>query len=171
MAQLSKTFQLYINALDNYDEERLLAKPSEKGWSIGQVYMHIISETNFYLSQIRLCSSNNDNSSEQASDIAMAMLKANALPDELIEGPPSNALVGQPHNKAQLAELLQALNEEITANRILLEKTSFKGKTKHPGLNYFDAKQWYQFAEMHLRHHLRQKERIDAFLNSISFGE
>ena len=27
------------------------------------------------------------------------------------------------------------------------------GKTKHPGLNYFTAKEWLQFAEMHLRHH------------------
>jgi hypothetical protein len=37
------------------------------------------------------------------------------------------------------------------------------GKTKHPGSNYFTAKEWLQFAEIHLRHHLKQKKRIDDF--------
>ena len=39
-----------------------------------------------------------------------------------------------------------------------------KGKTKHPGLNYFNANEWLQFAEMHLRHHLKQEKRIEEFL-------
>lgn len=47
---------------------------------------------------------------------------------------------------------------------MLISKSPFKGKTKHPGLDYFSAIEWLQFAEMHLRHHLRQKKRIDHFL-------
>jgi len=43
-------------------------------------------------------------------------------------------------------------------------KSSFHGKSKHPGLGFFSASEWFQFAEMHLRHHLKQKERIDRFL-------
>ena len=38
------------------------------------------------------------------------------------------------------------------------------GKTRHPGLLYFNAVEWLQFAEMHLRHHFRQKKRIDEQL-------
>jgi hypothetical protein len=48
----------------------------------------------------------------------------------------------------------------------IISKTLFKGKTKHPGLNYFTAKEWLQFAGMHLRHHLKQKKRIDDFLKN-----
>ncbi|HEV9036934.1 MAG TPA: hypothetical protein VGQ51_09945 [Puia sp.] len=38
------------------------------------------------------------------------------------------------------------------------------GKTRHPGLHYFNSLEWLQFAEMHMRHHFRQKKRIDACL-------
>ena len=47
---------------------------------------------------------------------------------------------------------------------ILMTARKYKGKTKHPGLGYFSAEEWLQFAEMHFRHHLRQKKRIDEFL-------
>jgi hypothetical protein len=46
----------------------------------------------------------------------------------------------------------------------LISESQFNGKTKHPGLGYFSAKEWLQFANMHFRHHLRQKKRIDVFL-------
>jgi hypothetical protein len=38
------------------------------------------------------------------------------------------------------------------------------GKTRHPGLLYFSALEWLRFAEMHMRHHFRQKKRIDEAL-------
>jgi hypothetical protein len=41
------------------------------------------------------------------------------------------------------------------------------GKSRHPGLGYFNAGEWLRFIEMHMRHHLRQKERIDAFLKTV----
>ena len=46
-----------------------------------------------------------------------------------------------------------------------IENNKSRGKTKHPGFNYFNAIEWLQFAEMHLRHHLKQKERIEKNLN------
>jgi len=46
---------------------------------------------------------------------------------------------------------------------LLISKSNHKGKTKHPGLNYFSADEWFRFAEMHFRHHERQKKRIDDF--------
>jgi hypothetical protein len=39
--------------------------------------------------------------------------------------------------------------------------TSSKGKTRHPGLLFFSALEWLRFTEMHMRHHFRQKKRID----------
>lgn len=59
---------------------------------------------------------------------------------------------------------LTNLKDEINKVEILISKSSFKGKTKHPGLGYFNASEWLRFAEMHFRHHLKQKKRIDDFL-------
>jgi len=52
----------------------------------------------------------------------------------------------------------------MNALAALIPASDFKGKTKHPGLLYFNAGEWLQFATIHLRHHLRQKKRIDTLL-------
>jgi hypothetical protein len=48
-----------------------------------------------------------------------------------------------------------------------ISASSVQGKAMHPGLHYLSAREWLQFSEMHFRHHLRQKERLDAFLADL----
>jgi len=158
------TIDNWIKELEQYNFTQLCARPSLNSWSLGQVYMHLISETNFYLEQIKICVSTNDNINEEASQNARAMFLNNDFPDEVIDGPPSNAYTPQPETKEQLMHCIMKLKEEINNAGILISKSSNKGKTKHPGLNYFNAYEWLQFAEMHFRHHARQKKRIDDFL-------
>ena len=35
-----------------YDIQVLLAKPGDNGWSLGQVYMHLLNDTNIFIGQI-----------------------------------------------------------------------------------------------------------------------
>ncbi|MCW3109652.1 MAG: DinB family protein [Segetibacter sp.] len=158
------TIDLWIKGLEQYDFIQLCAKPSPNGWSLGQVYMHLIDETNYYIQQIKICVSNNDNINKEAAPAAKAMFLNNEFPDVVIEGAASNAQTPQPRNKQQLMNGLMNLKDEMQEVEILISTSPFKGKTKHPGLHYFNAEEWLQFAEMHLRHHLRQKKRIDDFL-------
>ena len=106
-----------------------------------------------------------DNATEEAAPHAIRMFERNGLPDERIEGPPSNQLTAQPGNKEDLELALIWLKKEVKELGIILSAGKAKGKIKHPGLKYLNALQWFQFAEMHFRHHLRQKQRIDDFLN------
>lgn len=158
------TIDIWIKGLEQYDFIQLCAKPAPGSWSPGQVYMHLIEETNYYMEQIKICVSTNDNAFEEASPAAKTMFLNNNFPDEVIEGAPANSSTQQPGNKEQLIGCLLNLKDEINKVGILISKSSFKGKTKHPGLNYFSANEWFRFAEMHFRHHLRQKKRIDDFL-------
>jgi DinB superfamily len=158
------TIDTWIKELEQYDFVRLCAKPSPKRWSPGQVYMHLIGQTNYFIEQIKVCVSNNDNIMEEASPAAKTMFANNDFPDAVIEGPPDNANTPQPGSKEDLVIRLMNLKAEINNVAILISNSPYKGKTKHPGLNYFDANEWLQFAEMHFRHHLRQKKRIDDFL-------
>ena len=160
----NRTIDIWIKELENYGFIHLLAKPSPNSWSLGQVYMHLIDETNYYIKQIKICVSGNENVIEEASPDAKTMFYNNAFPDIVIEGAPANAYVPEPGNKEQLISCLMNLKDEINNVAILISKSPFKGKTKHPGLNYFNANEWFQFAEMHFRHHLRQKKRIDDLL-------
>jgi hypothetical protein len=48
------------NELEPYNFTQLCAKPSAAAWSLEQLYMHLISDTNFYIEQIKICVSAND---------------------------------------------------------------------------------------------------------------
>jgi len=159
------TVNLWQSELERYSFTELCLKPSATSWSIGQLYRHLINDANFYIEQIEVCIRSNDHSNEQASSAGREMLTNNEFPNELIEGDPANALIPQPESKEKLIQDLLILKQEMNKVAGMIKETSFHGKTRHPGLNYFSAAEWLQFADMHFRHHLRQKKRIDEFLN------
>ena len=165
----NRTIDIWINELNQYEFNQLCTKPAPGSWSLGQVYMHLISETSHFVEQIKICLSTNNHATEAAADAAIVMFGNNNFPDEILEGPPSNANTPQPEHKEQLMHGLLRLKEEINSLAASIANNQCKGKTKHPGLNYFNATEWLQFAEMHLRHHLRQKQRIENALK-IKYG-
>lgn len=159
-----ETLDSWINEISLKTFDQLCAKPSPTSWSLGQLGMHLIEATTYYLDQVNICLSTGDNALEDMSSEAKVMFDDNEFPHEVIEGPPSNADTPQPESKEELLRGLLKLKEEIGRIEKLISISLSKGKTKHPGLRYFNAKEWFQFAEMHFRHHLRQKKRIEAFL-------
>ena len=160
----NETIDTWIKELDGYKLTELRIKPSAGSWSLGQVYFHLIKNTGYYIEQIRICTSANDHIPEEASPEAIAMFRNNDFPDAMIEGPDTRIVIPQPQSKGELKNALSDLRNEMNHAALLIANSSYKGKTKHPGLGYFSANNWLQFAEMHLRHHLRQKRRIDDFL-------
>jgi hypothetical protein len=164
----NRTITIWIRALEGYDYHQLTAKPSPASWSIGQVYMHLLGDTSYYIEQIRVCVTNNDQASEQPTPAGKIMLLNNDFPDKILEGAPSNASMAQPESKGQLMANMLNLKTAMNSAAALISESPFHGKTQHPGLGYFSANEWLQFADMHLRHHLRQKKRIDEFLGRVS---
>ena len=164
------TIGAWQNALEGYDYQQLTAKLSTTTWSIGQVYMHLLEDTSYYLEQIHVCVANNDHATEVATIEGRVMLSNSDFPNEILEGAPSNAFVPQPESKEQLMTDLSNLKSHMNLAAIKISESPFCGKTQHPGLGYFSAHEWVQFADMHFRHHLRQKKRIDDFLERARVG-
>lgn len=160
----NRTLNTWIEALDRYDLKTLYTKPSPQSWSLGQVYSHIINDTTFYIGQIKICAATDEYAHDEMSPDGKTMLLKNDFPDEMLEGPSTNSVIPQPESKEQLIADLLKLKADMNAAFLLMSKSLLKGKTKHPALHYFSAEDWLQFAEMHLRHHFRQKKRIDDFL-------
>jgi hypothetical protein len=162
------TIDRWQGELNNYSFSQLLKKPQPDKWSLGQVYMHLISATTFFLSQVDTCLQTSEHSNEQMTDRAKEMFANDEFPDKMLEGPPSNAATPQPASKEEIVKGLEKLKERILA---LGHSDSMNmGKTKHPGHQYFNAEEWLQYAHMHFRHHERQKGRIDQFLESEANG-
>jgi hypothetical protein len=164
LQSFNQTVDVWLQQLASYSIEDILAKPSAESWSLGQVYVHCINDTKYYLQQVRLCLLTNENMNEEASEDGKTMLLNNSFPIVEIKGDPSHTNIPQPGSKEKLTSDLQNLKAEADDLKPLFFISGRTGKTKHPGLGYLNAAKWLQFGEMHFRHHLRQKERIDKFL-------
>jgi hypothetical protein len=70
----------------------------------------------------------------------------------------------QPDGIIQIRERLDVLKAEMTRTAARLQSARESGKTKHPAFGYLNAQEWFQLIDMHFRHHLRQKKRLDQFL-------
>lgn len=163
--QFNNTIDIWITELEQYRFDELLAKPDAAGWSLGQVFMHVIEDTRYYIEQIEFCLNHCSFISENMSESAKAMFLKNELPDVRIKGDPSvSENVRQPVSKELLQEEMMELKQEMNMIWKKIIDSGRKGKAKHPGLGYFSEQEWVQFAEMHLRHHLKQKERLDILL-------
>jgi uncharacterized damage-inducible protein DinB len=162
--QFSNTIDQWISWLDDYSFETLLQYPQPESWSLGQVYIHIISETTHFVKQVRECLLTDEHSGEEMHADAKAMFANNGFPDTLIEGPARFSDVVQPKNKEQLMQDLLRLKNEVQDLFFAAGTSRRSGKTRHPGLYFFNAQEWLRFAEMHMRHHFRQKQRIDEKL-------
>ena len=158
------TIDIWTKDIDELSYEQLCKKPTQNSWSLGQVCVHLTDATNYFLEQAIICISNNENTNKEMKIKAKVNFRNNEFPDEVIEGPLSNNFTPQPTSKEEILSSFAKIKESIVGVENQISKSKFNGKTKHPGLDYFSADEWLQFAEMHFRHHFRQRDRIKAFL-------
>lgn len=163
-ADLTTTINEWIATFQKYSLEKICQQPAPGKWSLGQVGLHLIADSHFYLERIHACLHENANQDKTATPFARKLFANNAFPDVEIVGDPANDLIPQPGSKDELIKDFMGLRDafgQIAAQALDLKNT---GKSLHPGLGYFDAAQWYRFADIHMRHHLRQKKKIEATL-------
>lgn len=163
--QFNATIGQWIDYLDSYSIEMLHQRPQTNAWSLGQVYVHLIEDTTFYLEQIELAlSSNNLNADKSMSSRAKVLFGNNEFPDMALENPSNDINLKQPQSNEELSQGLISIRNEMNKLFAEVDLSTANGKTDHPGFAFFNALEWLQFAEMHMRHHLRQKKRIDERL-------
>jgi len=162
----NETIQKWIDFLDDYTLEMLVQKPNDNSWSLGQVYTHITDDTAWFVEQMAAAMQTNADSEKEMHEHARIMLQNNSFPDVMIEGPATGIFIKQPESKQEVRGKLLAIKAEVNKLYASFNPSKAIGKTRHPGLLYFNTLDWLQFAEMHLRHHFRQKNRIDQQLFS-----
>ena len=161
------TIDQWIDALRFYSLDNLLAKPAEKSWSMGQLYNHLLNETNYFVLQMAECVTNDAHANEQMSDEAKQMFAANRFPDQRIVGNLETAgRVLQPKNMQFLTNDMLELRRRMNEQWKIIANSTSPGKTQHPGLGFFNALEWFQFSDMHMRHHFSQKKRIEDWLQT-----
>lgn len=168
LEQFRTTIQTWIDALDGYSLEMLRRPPQEGSWSLGQVYRHILDDTEWFVEQMRATQATKENDDKEMHPDAKRMFQNGGFPDIQIQGPATNVFIPQPENKEELKQRLLAIQAEVDRLFGGYDIALGRGKTRHPGLLFFSSGEWMHFAEMHMRHHLRQKERIDEALRALA---
>ena len=164
--EFNKIVDTWISALEAYTLEELCLQPFSGHWSVGQLYLHLLNDTNYYIEQIRECLAGNQNEKETMAAAARPLFLANDFPYGLIAGNPANAFIPQPDSSDALKHAFAKLKKDMNGVAVLMATIVPRAKAKHPGFNYLNADEWLQLAVMHFRHHLRQKKRIDLFLKT-----
>src|SRR6478735_4252608 len=111
--RLLATIDYWMKCLDNYTIGQMVRVPAPGSWSMGQLYIHLIRDSTFYIDQAREALSANEHSTEHFLLAAKEMFTKNEFPDIQIEGDPSNAFIPQPESKDQLLKGLVELKRMI----------------------------------------------------------
>lgn len=165
--QFNKTIEQWITYLNDYTLEMLCHQPQLESWSLGQLYVHIIDDTRYFVDQMKAALADDIHSEKEMHADARIMFANNAFPDMRLTGPSTDQDIRQPQSKEEVEQGLTAIKAEVSTLYTYFDFSHATGKSAHPGFDFFTAAEWLQFAEMHMRHHFRQKQRIDL-LNAIS---
>ena len=161
------TIDIWISELNRFDLAQLLLKPDSGSWSLGQLYNHIIDDTGWFIGQLEISLADTVNRNVQMSEAAKTLFTNGSFADERIQGDPLSAeKVKQPKSIEELRTGLEQLKFNTNVIWSKMKNMQQFGKSEHPGLGFFNCFEWLQYSEMHMRHHLRQKERIERFLNT-----
>lgn len=159
----------FLEDLDNWQKivrdhtlSQLQKQPDPAQWSLGQVVAHVIEVTAWYFLQARKALVDTQNTQKSKSATSTEWFAANSFADERFKGPEDSDEPSQPISVNDLVAQLESLKREVLEMADAISKSGSKGKAEHPGHQFLTALEWFQFAEMHCRHHFRQKERIVA---------
>jgi hypothetical protein len=159
----------WIDALGGYNEETFYLKPSEEDWCMSEVYDHLIKVTDKCLSNALACAANNGETGHSGFGPAIFSLMGSFPPVKLkIKKIPARVEDIYNPNKISREQAKEGLEQALQRMKAAIPKVQQASKDhriEHWAGGWFNGQQWYHSAEMHLKHHFRQKKRIDKFLH------
>jgi len=160
-ASIHKIVDAYKSKLSRYSEDIFQTTPPISGWSYSEVYSHIFDSS--LLSLIALeCAASGKGENKPTHFIVKLILVLGALPPaKKYKVPKRLAERVQKISKTEALDFILEFEKGLDDNYPIIANAKAVCKTKHPRLGYLNARQWLRFIEIHLKHHLKQLERIE----------
>ena len=162
---LKSVIDVYINSLANYSDEQFTKRKDEDTWSLGQMYEHIALGSNrFFLANVLRClEKRKGQEGGEMNKYGINTFKYNGFPPMKFKVPGTEKTPDlEVRSKAEYAVLLQKIVDDADKLVVALETDEGTYKTHHPLFDWLNAREWFQMLEIHTRHHLRQKEELEA---------
>ncbi len=165
--QFEKIGLYWLHSLDNYNDEPFLDKPSEQEWSLGQLYNHLsLGTINYHLKHIHDCINQRNGTKKGKKKFKGKMLFLfGSMSNKKVKSPAHEKNPPeQPENVKEAKNNMIKLLKEMNEASALLTKADKNYKTEHRMFGFLNAFEWYKLIEMHFKHHLKQKKRLDKRL-------
>ncbi|WP_334072438.1 MULTISPECIES: DinB family protein [Paenibacillus] len=161
----------YIRELDGFTMEQLLQKPEDGGWSLGQMYQHLIQSALYmHLANAETCLRGTADPALAPAGLTKegnAVFAQGEFPPIRIQVPPSPQYTPKaPESKESLVEGLNRVVVRMGELEPALAGASLRQGVAHPRFGVLTAGEWFALVPMHYRHHLRQLDRLKQELAS-----
>ncbi|MDW8333266.1 MAG: DinB family protein [Bacteroidia bacterium] len=172
-AKLLGVVKAYRTALERYSPRQLQYKPAPDQWSIGQMYSHIImSALFFFIDNAEKCLAGHKTGEGQKTRTGTIIFLFGSFPPMRIKMPARLAV--EPHQPKDLQEIREGFDNLFSRLEEVRKKFDDgfdpKKKRQNPVFGWLNALEWWQAMEIHFRHHLRQKARIDKAIRLAKIG-
>ncbi len=162
--QTHEAIDYWIDEYRRYDFEKIVTPPSDNSWSLGQVGIHLwMAAKGFFFKNAEKCLSKEGTETGKSKKLAAHFIfTLRTLPPVQYEMPKQVAVVPkQPESKEQLIAKLEEIKQMASAYIKRIPDSDPALKTKHPFLGWLNTAEWIQLCNIHFRHHMRQKKRIE----------
>jgi hypothetical protein len=158
----------WIAAIENYSDKEFETQPSNEAWSIGQVYDHLANVTDKCVTNALRCAEKKGETGHSGFGPAIFSWMGSFPPVKMkIKKIPSgleNIYSPRQLRKDEARKKLEAALVQMKTSASAVSNAAKDQRVAHWAGGWFNAMQWYHSAEMHLKHHFRQKKRIDKSL-------
>lgn len=154
--------ETYKSGLQRYSMAELRHQSAPGVWSLGQMLDHLMLASLDYFEKVEICAADGEEQTLGKTEAGERLLELGGFPPvkiKLPDGPENN-----PINTESKEALLRGLDQVLQKMKDWEERIDPVHpcrKVKHDGFGWLNAREWFELNEMHLRHHLRQKEELE----------
>lgn len=162
--EIEAAFDIYRKKLDDIPDDLFNVTPPGGGWSYAEVYAHILQSTLGASIALEKCTLSNCKPTNKTPNLlGRLVLLFNRFPPFKIKEPKpvTEKLPALKITKEAAKNLLIKCRQRMDLVMPLLYNAGHHGRIAHPRLGMFNAKQWLKFIRIHLKHHLKQLQRIE----------
>jgi len=165
--QLLPLAKYWLKELDFYGNNQFKKKVTNTSWTIGQIYDHLLKYSQeIHVKAIQECLLAKDANVKQGKSFKgfVQFSYGSYLPFKHKSNPYKEP--AQPLSTEKVKDDFYRFLKLIykVAKEIDYKKPS--AKVKHPSLGYLSAEEWFKLMEMHFRHHVKQKKKLDIEVRS-----
>lgn len=173
LALFNKEIKIWLKDLEDLDEVQLFINPSEKSWSLAEVYDHIMRVTRTYqIPNLQKSMTSEAARKKRKNKYGLAVfnlglrknikMKMETFPQPLVSD-----FTPQKRQKSDLLQDFKLFIKEVNDLEPLLHQSTKLNKQYHPMFGDINTKEWFALIELHIWQHKKQKKRILEFLRNV----